>query len=494
MNNKKATKLHIGESDLLCKNGCGFYGNQLWQGYCSKCYREECQKAKNAQETERRRLASGASEKAALFSKFAEKKTQHINKRANTLKSVFRKSSTKESAPEQRPRRESRNVSKETQQAKAELMEYLKNLKRPAAQDFVKVVQMLVDKLYQSVDIPIEEVSELVQDFYQDLSDRLAGNTLYKDVPEDVTEGLIDLAEKYVTVKMYTQLFCPPHTDDEQKDLLMQKQIRSLHWVTAQQLDTLLNEHDIEVRNNVDKAITEIIEMNTKKAPQDKLSCVVRCCKHIFEILRISKEAPANADDFLPALIYIILKANPPLLQSNIQFITRFSCPSRLMKGEAGYYFTNLCCAVAFIENIQADSLSLTQHEFDRYMSGEAIPPQTGKEYMCEGLRLMYDNLKTLAELRQRQEKVMSEALQLQQDMKEFKESFKQEVQNVLDRTPLIIKPRKMKVDLDEDSETYDQLPSPLIPLAADNVAMVARNEVETDCPVETETTEVEVK
>lgn len=483
---KKPTKLHIEESELLCKNGCGFYGNQAWQGFCSKCYREEYQKAKNAQiqyDTYKPDVKhpGPAVEKVPLFSKFEEKKTQHINKRAQTVRSIFRKNTSKDASPSQMvPRKSSRPMNLETQQIKSELTALLKHLKRSAAEDFVKFVQGLINKLYQSVDTPVDDVSELVQDFYHDLSERMAVHPLYKDASTDVKEDLLDHAEKYMTVKMYTSLFCPPMTDDEQKDLQMQTQIRSLHWVSAQQLDTLINEHIPEIRALIDQAITEIIEMNSKKAPQDKLACIVRCCQHIFEILRQTKEGPANADDFLPALIYIILKANPPLLQSNIQFITRFSSPSRLMSGEAGYYFTNLCCAVAFIENITADSLTMTQHEFDRYMSGEALPPQSGNEYMSEGLRLMYDNLRTLAELRQRQEKVMAEALQLQQDMKDFKESFKKEIQNVLERTPLTIKPRKVKVDIDADSDNMDNLPSPLLPLVPVAMATEA-TEQETD-------------
>lgn len=79
----------------------------------------------------------------------------------------------------------------------------------------------------------------------------------------------------------------------------------------------------------------------------------------------------------------------------------------------------------------------------------------------------------------------MAEALQLQQEMKDFKENFKQEVQNVLIRMPLTIKPRKMKVNLDDDSESLDLLPSPLLPLTVDNVAMETRNDTESECSME---------
>ncbi|XP_022102211.1 rab5 GDP/GTP exchange factor-like isoform X2 [Acanthaster planci] len=479
---KKKKGFHMKESELLCKNGCGFYGNVAWQGYCSKCWREVCQKARQAQiesdallarkiaDSERAQSlqsASSNSSETLTFDKFEEKKKQHSSTRSKAVKTFFgktAKSGSKEMI-QQQPVLE-RKHSTESQKAMGDFMEFLKMLNRPAAQDLNKQCRVFVEKIQRHTHLNIEEQSEMVQDFYAAMAERMKTHVAFKGSSHEQLEGMLDNVEKVIMTRLYRTLFCPPYTDDEQKDLAVQNRIRRLRWIMPAMLDAVIDEGNPRVRELIERAQTDLIEVNSRRAPIDKLSCIVRCSKNIFKMISLSQDAPSSADDYLPALIYMVLKANPPQLHSNIQYITRFANPSRLMQGEAGYYFTNVCCAISFIENLDAQSLSLSQEEYDSYMTGKAVPPGTiSSEPICSGLRLMYANLTSLEELRGRQDRLMKSARELQAEMTAWKDSVIKQVDDVLREKPLIIRRAKVPAGLDtEISSTSQNLPAPLIP------------------------------
>ncbi|XP_060029131.1 rab5 GDP/GTP exchange factor isoform X4 [Erinaceus europaeus] len=477
--------IHVDQSELLCKKGCGYYGNPAWQGFCSKCWREEYHKARQKQiqedwelaerlqREEEEAFASSQSSQGAqslTFSKFEEKKTNEKTRKVTTVKKFFSASSrvgSKKEIQETKAPSPSihRQASIETDRVSKEFIEFLKTFHK-TGQEIYKQTKLFLEAMHYKRELSIEEQSECTQDFYQNVAERM--QTRGK-VPSERVEKIMDQIEKYIMTRLYKYVFCPETTDDEKKDLAIQKRIRALHWVTPQMLCVPVNEEISEVSDMVVKAITDIIEMDSKRVPRDKLACITKCSKHIFNAIKITKNEPASADDFLPTLIYIVLKGNPPRLQSNIQYITRFCNPSRLMTGEDGYYFTNLCCAVAFIEKLDAQSLNLSQEDFDRYMSGQTSPRKQESENWspdaCLGVKQMYKNLDLLSQLNERQERIMNEAKKLEKDLIDWTDGIAKEVQDIVEKYPLEIKPPNQSLAaIDSENVENDKLPPPLQP------------------------------
>lgn len=226
---------------------------------------------------------------------------------------------------------------------------------------------------------------------------------------------------------------------------MIQRRIRQLNWINSKHLVCSIDEVNAEVRDLVYSAITELVAMDSFPSPQEKLESIVRCCRNIFTLLKHTVGGPASADEFLPALIFVVLKANPVRLHSNINFITRFSIPNHIMSGEGGYYFTNLCCAVSFIENLTPESLSMPEEEFNSLMSGEKLCNSAWESALmaCESLHLITENMKTMAKLNKRNDLLLKDIRDINQDLYHFKEEISLKVAEVLQRTPLIIKPIK---------------------------------------------------
>lgn len=100
------------------------------------------------------------------------------------------------------------------------------------------------------------------------------------------------------------------------------------------------------------------------------------------------------------------------------------------------------CCAVAFIEKLDGQSLNLSSEEFELYMSGQASPhwQQAPGPSSCSpgsaALNHVHKRLDLLTGLGERQERVMEKARQLESDLIDWTDEVEQKVQSVVESFP----------------------------------------------------------
>lgn len=127
------------------------------------------------------------------------------------------------------------------------------------------------------------------------------------------------------------------------------------------------------------------------------------------------------------------------------------------------------CCAVAFIEKLDAQSLNLSQEDFDRFMSGQTSPKKQESDSfspdVCLGVKQMCKSLDLLSQLNERQERIVSEAKKLEKDLIDWTDGITREVEEIVEKYPLEIKAKSQALAaIDSENVENDKLPPPLQP------------------------------
>lgn len=216
----------------------------------------------------------------------------------------------------------------------------------------------------------VQQQSQEVTAFMTELTSYVSSHQLFISEDEkEMTKIMLDL-ERYFFGKIYKSVFGP--AIDQAKDAFLAERISRLSWLTPSHLEIDPKSWNNELWN---AAVYEIVQLDQQITPNEKLTVILNCCKVIIFLLS-GLDNPAGADDLVPHLIYVLIRANPANLASNMEFIDRFSGPDA-MRMEKYYYYTSLSVGVSFIESVDASQLSIDPADFERLMS--ETPPNSLK-------------------------------------------------------------------------------------------------------------------
>ncbi|WRT68474.1 uncharacterized protein IL334_005450 [Kwoniella shivajii] len=258
---------------------------------------------------------------------------------------------------------------------------FLKDLRSRPAEPIAKYLKSFLSN-FAKKPFTVNEQIKLIHDFLAFISEKMSQTEPWKSQSPADFENATEAMEKLVMNRLYNYTFTPQlvpsqpiTTDDLERDAVFAQRVRLFGWVREKHLDVPEGEASLGFLGFAEQ---ELLKVNHYKAPRDKIICILNCCKVIFGLMRnVNGPDGGGADAFVPILIFVVLRSNPENLLSNIEYITRFRSASKL-SGEAGYYLSSLSGAIAFIETMDASSLSnITQAEFEKNVEEaiQQLPP-----------------------------------------------------------------------------------------------------------------------
>ncbi|KAL0979464.1 hypothetical protein UPYG_G00185400 [Umbra pygmaea] len=196
-----------------------------------------------------------------------------------------------------------------------------------------------------------DDKTAAVEDFLRYLYGAMAHDATWQYASEDQLQDAQMAIERSVMNRIFKLAFYPNQDGDILRDQLLQEHIARLSKVVTVNHKALQIPEVYAREAPWPSAQSEIRTISAYKTPRDKVQCILRMCSTIMNLLSLANEdSVPGADDFVPVLVFVLIKANPPCLLSTIQYINNFYA-SRL-SGEECYWWMQFTAAVEFIKTI----------------------------------------------------------------------------------------------------------------------------------------------
>ena len=113
--------------------------------------------------------------------------------------------------------------------------------------------------------------------------------------------------------------------------------------------------------------------MDDARSVFDKINLIINAYTSINNTIKCSsgKDDDSGQDEMTPIFQYIILKAHPKRMYSNIHYIKCFLAESSLTDSK-GFLLSQIESATSYINNINYEQLKISKEEFDtKYSEAE---------------------------------------------------------------------------------------------------------------------------
>ncbi|XP_074494698.1 GTPase-activating protein and VPS9 domain-containing protein 1 isoform X5 [Sebastes fasciatus] len=196
-----------------------------------------------------------------------------------------------------------------------------------------------------------DDKTAAVEDFLRYLYGAMARDVIWQYASEDQLQDAQMAIERSVMNRIFKLAFYPNLDGDILRDQLLNEHIQRLTKVVTANHKALQVPEVYLKEAPWPSAQSEIRTINAYKTPRDKVQCILRMCSTIMNLLSLANEdSVPGADDFVPVLVFVLIRANPPCLLSTVQYINNFYA-SRL-SGEECYWWMQFTAAVEFIKTI----------------------------------------------------------------------------------------------------------------------------------------------